>query len=280
MRTALVLLFLLALAAVPGTCSRSAASTPATSAPYLAAAPPARAAARPARHVRRVRLRRGSPRSTCCCSSRWSAAWCRASVPARAGAAVAAAGGAAQPRPAARAPLVRRRRARRPTVRRGGRASRCAAAAGGSTSTDGAGTVSAEKGYLRETGNLVFHVALVVLLVGVAARGAVRHQGHRDRRRGHQLRQHGAAVRLASAPAGSPACELAAAVLVHAGLRSPRRTSAAARRTARRARSPRSSRCATTRAPPRDPVTVEGQRAADRRRHEGRSSSATGTRRT
>jgi cytochrome c biogenesis protein len=31
-----------------------------------------------------------------------------------------------------------------------------------------AGTVSAEKGYLRETGNLVFHVALLVLLAGVA----------------------------------------------------------------------------------------------------------------
>jgi cytochrome c biogenesis protein len=30
-------------------------------------------------------------------------------------------------------------------------------------------TVAAEKGYLRETGNLVFHAALVVLLVGVAA---------------------------------------------------------------------------------------------------------------
>ena len=33
---------------------------------------------------------------------------------------------------------------------------------------DGAITLSAEKGYLRETGNLVFHVALTVLLVGVA----------------------------------------------------------------------------------------------------------------
>jgi cytochrome c biogenesis protein len=31
------------------------------------------------------------------------------------------------------------------------------------------GTVSAEKGYLRETGNLVFHVALILLLAGVAA---------------------------------------------------------------------------------------------------------------
>ncbi|MFI5099488.1 MAG: cytochrome c biogenesis protein ResB [Actinomycetes bacterium] len=32
----------------------------------------------------------------------------------------------------------------------------------------GSGTVSAEKGYLRETGNLVFHLAIVVLLAGVA----------------------------------------------------------------------------------------------------------------
>ena len=35
---------------------------------------------------------------------------------------------------------------------------------------DGA-TVSAEKGYLRETGNLVFHISLVVLLAGVALGG-------------------------------------------------------------------------------------------------------------
>ncbi len=34
-----------------------------------------------------------------------------------------------------------------------------------------AGTVSAEKGYLRETGNLLFHLALIVLLVGVAVGG-------------------------------------------------------------------------------------------------------------
>jgi cytochrome c biogenesis protein len=32
----------------------------------------------------------------------------------------------------------------------------------------GGGAVSAEKGYLRETGNLVFHVSLVVLLIGIA----------------------------------------------------------------------------------------------------------------
>jgi cytochrome c biogenesis protein len=37
------------------------------------------------------------------------------------------------------------------------------------TEDDGAVTVAAEKGYLRETGNLVFHFALVFLLAGVAA---------------------------------------------------------------------------------------------------------------
>jgi cytochrome c biogenesis protein len=36
------------------------------------------------------------------------------------------------------------------------------------TEPDGAVTVSAEKGYLRETGNLVFHVALLLLLAGIA----------------------------------------------------------------------------------------------------------------
>lgn len=33
---------------------------------------------------------------------------------------------------------------------------------------DGEGWVAAEKGYLRETGNLIFHLSLVVLLIGVA----------------------------------------------------------------------------------------------------------------
>lgn len=38
-----------------------------------------------------------------------------------------------------------------------------------SPAESGATTVSAEKGYLRETGNLVFHIALAMLLLGVAA---------------------------------------------------------------------------------------------------------------
>jgi cytochrome c biogenesis protein len=42
---------------------------------------------------------------------------------------------------------------------------------------DGAVTVAAEKGYLRETGNLVFHVALLLLLVGIALGGLFGYKG-------------------------------------------------------------------------------------------------------
>jgi len=42
---------------------------------------------------------------------------------------------------------------------------------------DGAVTVAAEKGYLRETGNLVFHISLVVLLAGIALGGLFGYKG-------------------------------------------------------------------------------------------------------
>jgi cytochrome c biogenesis protein len=42
---------------------------------------------------------------------------------------------------------------------------------------DGAVTLAAEKGYLRETGNLVFHVALLVLLAGIALGGLFGYKG-------------------------------------------------------------------------------------------------------
>jgi cytochrome c biogenesis protein len=41
----------------------------------------------------------------------------------------------------------------------------------------GAVTLSAERGYLRETGNLLFHLALIVLLAGVAAGGLFGYKG-------------------------------------------------------------------------------------------------------
>jgi cytochrome c biogenesis protein len=42
---------------------------------------------------------------------------------------------------------------------------------------EGVATIAAEKGYLRETGNLIFHVALVVLLVGIALTGLYGYKG-------------------------------------------------------------------------------------------------------
>jgi cytochrome c biogenesis protein len=42
---------------------------------------------------------------------------------------------------------------------------------------DGAVTVAAERGYLRETGNLVFHVALLALLAGIALTGLFGYKG-------------------------------------------------------------------------------------------------------
>ncbi|HEX3907905.1 MAG TPA: cytochrome c biogenesis protein ResB [Mycobacteriales bacterium] len=45
------------------------------------------------------------------------------------------------------------------------------------TEADGAVTVAAETGYLRETGNLVFHLALLLLLAGIALGGLFGYKG-------------------------------------------------------------------------------------------------------
>jgi cytochrome c biogenesis protein len=45
------------------------------------------------------------------------------------------------------------------------------------TEPDGAVTVAAEKGYLRETGNLLFHISLVALLAGIALGGLFGYKG-------------------------------------------------------------------------------------------------------
>ena len=65
--------------------------------------------------------------------------------------------------------------------------------------------MAAEKGYLRETGNLVFHLALVVLLVGVAVGALFGTHGDGDRRRGRRVREHGDRGTTRSAPGGSRA---------------------------------------------------------------------------
>ena len=76
-----------------------------------------------------------------------------------------AAEAAAQPEPAARVPALRASTKPGDVLEVGDRAS-CASAASGSQTYDGA--VGAERGYLREAGNLLFHFSLILALVGVA----------------------------------------------------------------------------------------------------------------
>ena len=65
----------------PARWCRSAASTPARVAQFAAAAPAPRAAGTTGSRCSTSSPRPGSRRSTCCCSSRWSAASCRAAGP-------------------------------------------------------------------------------------------------------------------------------------------------------------------------------------------------------
>ena len=131
MRTALILLFLLALGrGARARCFPQRGADPAT-----VDAVPRRSTRRsapcprPARRCSTSSARRGSPRSTCCCSSRWSAACSRGARCTLQAMRATAAGRAAQPRPAARAPRRttdagrpdgRARRPRGGAARRGG----------------------------------------------------------------------------------------------------------------------------------------------------------------
>ena len=192
MRTALVLLFALALAAVPGSLIPQRTIAPIRVERLLRPSTRGSARSTTGSGCSTSTARRGSRRSTCCCSSRWSAASSRgsASTP---GAPRPAAADAAQPVPAAGVRAAdgragRRRRGARP----GGRAAAAAALPGRRHATT---RVAAERGYLREAGNLVFHFSLLFLLLGVALGGAVRLPRHQrgDRRPG--LLQHPDPVR-------------------------------------------------------------------------------------
>ena len=75
------------------------------------------------------------------------------------------------PRPAgAPAPSTPSSRSRRPPRRRWRLHERCCVASGSGSAraTTRTRSLSAERGYLRETGNLVFHLALIVVIIGVA----------------------------------------------------------------------------------------------------------------
>jgi len=68
----------------------------------------------------------------------------------------------------------------------------------------GDGWISAEKGYRREAGNLLFHVALLALLGAVAMGGLFGYKANKAAGRGRLVRQHGnLSGRLPSRPAGN-----------------------------------------------------------------------------
>ena len=201
MRTALVLLFLLAVAALPGALLPQRSLNQRLVAQYFADHPTlAPLLDRPAvlRRLRRALVRRGLP------AADGLAGRLPAAAHRRAGARPAHPAGRhpAQPRPAARTPP-------RQTARRAGRArSRrgCAATAarlaGGVARRARPGrrvrTVSAERGQLREVGNLVFHLSLLGLLVAFAAGKIVRLRGpgHRAVRRRPVLQHRHPRLRL------------------------------------------------------------------------------------
>ena len=168
MRTALLLLLLLAIAAVPGRSGRSAASTPPAWSPTsTSTAPSARGWTGSGSSTSTPP--RGSPRSTCCSSSRWSAACCPAH-------------GSTGTPCCAQPPRAPRRLERLPehaeleveaSVEETCRPPATALAGQALPHPQGADgedphTLSGESGYLRETGNLVFHAALIVVIVGIA----------------------------------------------------------------------------------------------------------------
>ena len=140
---------------------------------YLASG--ARAVAEPARAVQRVRraLVRGDLPAAV---PLVAAAWCRAR-PAGPVRPRAAAARAAQPGPAAALGRLTRCRCRR----RGGRRGACCSAAAGSGWARAAGGdwVAAEKGHRREAGNLLFHLALLGVLVSIGLGGLFGYKGDR-----------------------------------------------------------------------------------------------------
>ena len=94
-----------------------------------------------------------------------------------------------------RAPRAARAASRRATTptdaddRRRRRRARAAASGAGYRVERYGDSVSAERGYLRETGNLVFHTALIGVLVTVGIGGGFGYTGQRVRRRGHAVHE-------------------------------------------------------------------------------------------
>ena len=110
------------------------------------------------------------------------------------GAARPAARGAAQPDPPAQPRVVRHDGVAGRGARAGPRRCSGASATGCAATSDGA-TVSAERGYLREVGNLLFHLAVLVVLVGFATGTLFGYKGGVILVQGHAVQQQPHAVR-------------------------------------------------------------------------------------
>ena len=192
MRTALFLLLLLAIGAIPGSTFPQRSIDPVAHHGLDRRPPDRRAGARPARLLRGLRLavvRRDLPAALRLAHRLRAAAHEDPLAPGALGPAARP----APPRPARRPP-----RGRPSTARPTRCASGCASALRKRRYRVHAHddeTLSAEKGYLRETGNLVFHVALIGVLVGVAVGPPARLEGRRHRAGGQDLRQHAVALR-------------------------------------------------------------------------------------
>ena len=181
MRTALILLFLLALASLPGALLPQWSLNSAKTAQYIIDHPTLGPLLDRLGffEVFGIALVRGDLPAAVHLAGRLPAA---AHPGVRRPAADAAGGHPAQPRPAAAPPHRRGRRhpdevADRITAGLRGLADRPAHRAGGPGPTVGDVTISAEKGYLREVGNLVFHLSLLGLLVAIAVGKLVGYEG-------------------------------------------------------------------------------------------------------
>ena len=183
MRTALILLFLLAVAALPGRAAAAALARTQRRRPVLHRPPDARA-----------RCSTGLGFFDVFATPWFAAIYLLLFISLdrlpgaahdRAGPRPARPAGrhAAQPRPAARTTRSARPSTSRSPSSRRARARTAARLARrrGATSPGGVRTISAEKGTLREVGNLVFHLSLLGLLVGVRRRQdrRLRGPGHR-----------------------------------------------------------------------------------------------------
>ena len=185
MRTALVLLFLLALAAVPGSLVPQRSVDPRAPRSSPTQHPTLGAVVRPAVALRGLLLavvRRDLPAAVRL-ARRLRAAAQPAHLRARARPAAARAAHLA-------AAGARVRDGRRRRRRRAGSARRAACAAGGSGSTSPTGRRRPSGATCARPATCVFHLALLLLLVAVALGSLVRLQGQRAGRRGRRLRQH------------------------------------------------------------------------------------------